>query len=287
MRILLTGRNGQVGWELERALPALGTVAATDRASFDLTDFVVIRNAIRQARPQVIVNAAAYTWVDRAEVEPQVAMRVNGEAPAVLAEEARALDALLLHFSTDYVFDGSKTTPYTEVDLPGPLNVYGRSKLAGDVAIQQSGCRHLILRTGWVYSARARNFAVAIVQKARKERQIHVVGDQIGTPTSASLLAQATVAAIAGCMRTPELAGLYNVAAAGEVTRSGFAEALLADLNEDAKVVPISSAELPSTARRPSYSVLDTRLFRSRFGFALPHWRDEQRRVLAPLRAGR
>jgi len=180
LRILLTGRTGQVGAELEQTLPALGEVIATDRSALDLASADQIRRAVREAKPDVIVNAAAYTAVDKAESEPELAMRINGEAPGILAEEAKQLDALLLHFSTDYVFDGTKATPYVERDLPNPLNTYGRSKLAGEGAVVASGCRHLILRTGWVYSMRGQNFLMTILPLARDRPALRVVSDQVG-----------------------------------------------------------------------------------------------------------
>ncbi len=189
MRILLTGRSGQVGWELERALTPLGDLIATDRATLDLADADAIRRVVREVKPDVVVNAVAYTAVDRAETEPELAMRINGDAPGVLAEEAKRLDALLVHYSTDYVFDGTKATPYVETDAPGPLNVYGRTKLEGERAIEAVGGAHLILRTSWVYAPRGRNFFLAIAKKARAGEVLRVVDDQTGTPTSAAFLA--------------------------------------------------------------------------------------------------
>src|SRR5262245_60619484 len=182
MRILLTGRTGQVGWELERALPALGDVIATDRETLDLSDPDAIRGVVRDARPEVIVNAAAYTAVDRAESEPELARQINGVAPGVLAEEAKRTGALLVHFSTDYVFDGTKTTPYTEEDRPNPLNVYGRTKLEGERAVAAAGCRYLTLRTSWVYASRGKNFLLAVLRLASTQPELRIVDDQYGAP---------------------------------------------------------------------------------------------------------
>ena len=204
MKILLTGRNGQVGWELERALAPLGEVVATDRSTLDLADPDAIRRVVREVKPEIIVNAAAYTAVDKAESEPELAMRINGFAPGVLAEEAKRLGALLVHYSTDYVFDGEKATPYVEEDEPNPINVYGRTKLAGERAIQASGCRHLILRTSWVYGARGKNFLLAILRKARDAQELRVVADQVGAPTSVELVARSTLAALRHVVRAPE-----------------------------------------------------------------------------------
>lgn len=197
MKILLTGANGQLGSELARRLPALGELTAADRAALDLAKVEAIRRALREAKPQLVVNCAAYTAVDRAESEPTLAHAVNAVAPAVLAEEARRLGALLVHYSTDYVFDGEKGAPYVEEDPCNPLNVYGRTKLAGEEAVRGSGCRHLVLRASWVYAPRGRNFVRAILRKARAGEPLRVVDDQTGVPTSAAFLAEATMRALA------------------------------------------------------------------------------------------
>lgn len=193
MRILLTGANGQVGWELARRLPALGELIATDLAALDLSDADAIRRTVRELKPALIVNAVAYTAVDRAESEPELAHAVNARAPAVLAEEARRLGALLVDYSTDYVFDAEKRSPYVEDDPPNPLNVYGCTKLAGEEAVRASGCRHLIFRASWLYAPRGRNFVLAIARKARAGEPLRVVGDQTGVPISAAFLADATL----------------------------------------------------------------------------------------------
>jgi len=268
LRILLTGRTGQVGAELEQALPALGEVIATDRSALDLASADQIRRAVREAKPDVIVNAAAYTAVDKAESEPELAMRINGEAPGILAEEAKQLDALLLHFSTDYVFDGTKATPYVERDLPNPLNTYGRSKLAGEGAVVASGCRHLILRTGWVYSMRGQNFLMTILRLARERPALRVVSDQVGSPTAARDLA-------AGCsqlLRRPLEPGIFHMTAAGTTSWHGFAEAIVRNAQLRTPVTPIGSHEYATVARRPRNSVLNCAKLKAAYGIELPLW---------------
>jgi dTDP-4-dehydrorhamnose reductase len=280
LRILLTGRGGQVGWELERMLPALGEVIATDLETLDLADPGAIRRAVREARPDVIANAAAYTAVDRAESEPELAMQINGVAPGVLAEEAKRAGALLLHYSTDYVFDGTKTTPYTEEDTPNPLNVYGQSKVEGERAIIASGCRHLIFRTSWVYGPRGRNFLLAILKAAREKSELRVVDDQVGAPTSSSDLADATVRALqAG---GPE--GLYHMSAAGRTTWFGFAQAILHQEALSIPVVPIRGDEYSGKAKRPRNSLLDNTKFKKAFGVSLADWENQLERLMAEVR---
>ncbi|MEW5864655.1 MAG: dTDP-4-dehydrorhamnose reductase [Pseudomonadota bacterium] len=276
MRILLTGAGGQLGRELARRLPALGELVATDRAALDLSDPDAIRRTVRAARPQVIVNAAAYTAVDRAEAEPEAAHAVNATAPAVLAEEARRLGALLVHYSTDYVFDGEKRAPYVEDDPPNPLNVYGRTKLAGEQALRASGARHLILRTSWVYAPHGRNFLLAIARRARAGEPLRVVDDQTGVPTSAAFLAEASVRILAAAERAE---GLYHLAPAGSTTWCGFARAIVARLGLEVAVTPISTAEYPAAARRPAYSVLDSSRARAAFDLPAMDWREVFERV--------
>lgn len=275
MRILLTGRSGQVGWELERALPVLGEVIATDRAALDLGDLDAIRRVVRDVKPQIIVNAAAYTAVDKAESEPDLAHAINATAPGVLAEEAKRLGALLVHYSTDYVFDGTKATPYVEEDAPNPINVYGASKLAGERAVQASGCRHLILRTSWVYGPRGKNFLLAVARKLAAGERLRVVDDQRGVPTSGAFLAQATSAIVArllprGAGGTSD--GLYHLVPRGETTWCGFAHAIGARLRPDVAIDAIRTADYPTRARRPTYSVLDNRKIVVRYGLELPSW---------------
>lgn len=269
MKILLTGRDGQAGRELARALPALGEVVATDRAALDLADLDAIRRVTREVRPDVIVNAAAYTAVDKAESEPGLAMRVNAEAPGVLAEEAKRLDALLVHFSTDYVFDGGKPTPYAETDPANPLNSYGRSKLAGEQAILAAGCRRLILRTSWVYAPRGRNFFLTIARKAEAGERLRVVDDQVGVPTSAAFLARATVAAL---QENRGQTTVYHVVPDGETSWCGFARAIVARVAPGCEVAAIRSSEYPQAARRPARAVLDNRLARAEIGLPSLSW---------------
>ena len=267
MRILLTGRDGQVGRELEGALPPLGEVIATDRATLDLAEADALRRSVRDAKPGLIVNAAAYTAVDKAESEAELAMRVNAVAPGVLAEEARRADALLVHYSTDYVFDGAKSTPYVEDDLPNPLGAYGASKLAGERAVQESGCRHLILRTSWVYGPRGKNFYLTIARKAAAGEALRVVDDQRGVPTTSRFLAEKTVALIGR-----QASGLLHLVPAGETTWFGFAREIVRLTGSSSEVTPIKTGEFPAAARRPANSVLDNRKAAAILGERLPHW---------------
>ena len=269
MRVLLTGRNGQVGWELEMALQPLGDVIATDRSTLDLADSDAIRRAIREAKPEVIVNAAAYTAVDKAESEPAMAMQINGVAPGVMAEEAKRLGALLVHYSTDYVFDGTKHSPYTEDDIPNPLSVYGRSKLEGDERIRSSGCRYLILRTSWVYGPRGKNFYLTISKKAASGESLRVVDDQRGVPTTSRFLAQNTVVLLG-----KQATGLLNLVPSGEATWFEFAREIVSLGGSRSEVEPITSEQFPTAARRPRYSVLDKGRVQKLFGRDLRDWRD-------------
>jgi dTDP-4-dehydrorhamnose reductase len=282
VRILLTGRNGQVGWELERSLAPHGELIALDRQQLDLCDEASIRRATRAASPNVIVNAAAYTAVDRAESEAALAGAVNGIAPGILAEEARRCDALLLHYSTDYVFDGEKDAPYREDDPPSPVSVYGRSKLEGEQAIQASGCRHLILRTSWVYAARGNNFVRTVLKLARERGELSVVGDQVGAPTAAHEVAVATATLIA---QGPPADGIYHLSAAGETSWYEYALAVvsLAGL-AGTKVRRITTAEYPTAARRPRYSVLSNEKIRNAAGIALADWRASLEAACRALR---
>jgi dTDP-4-dehydrorhamnose reductase len=276
LKILLIGSQGQVGWELARRLPALGTVTATDRTTLDLSDREAIRHAVREANPELIVNAAAYTAVDKAESEPALAMRVNGEAPGVFAEEAKRSGALLVHYSTDYVFDGEKQGAYVETDAPHPVSAYGRSKLAGEFAIAASGCRHLILRTCWVYGPRGRNFLLTILKAARERPELKVVDDQFGAPTSSSAIAEATKQAIAAGRGQ----GIYHLSAAGRTNWHGFAQTIVEAAGLKTPIKPIPSSDYPTPARRPRNSVLDNSRLKKDFGIALPDWRDGLREVL-------
>ncbi len=280
MKILVTGRTGQVGYELMRSLQPLGEVIGMDRSGMDLADLDQVRDVIRRVQPGLIVNPAAYTAVDKAESEPELAMRINGAAPGVMAEEAARLGAALVHYSTDYVFDGTKQGAYTESDTPCPINVYGRSKLAGEQAIAATGVAHLIFRTSWVYGARGKNFLLTMMRLAAERDELRIVADQHGAPTwsrtiadtTASILAQASASADRdGWWR--EQGGLYNLTAQGATTWHGFADALLDQAAKKPTLVPISAAEYPVPAARPANSRLSCEALISRFCH-LPHWRD-------------
>ena len=262
-RVLLIGKIGQVGWELERLLPALGELVATDRATLDLAG-AGISEFVSRVKPALIVNAAAYTAVDKAESEKDTAMRVNGVAPGVLAEEAKRLDALLVHYSTDYVFDGEKQAPYVEDDAPNPLSAYGASKLEGERRIRASGCRHLILRTSWVYAPRGKNFYLTM--KAKAGQPLRVVDDQRGVPTSSRFLAEHTVTLI-----NKNIEGLLHLVPSGATTWYGFAREIL---GEKSAITPIRSSEYQTAARRPANSVLDNRKAQAALGKLLPDWQD-------------
>jgi dTDP-4-dehydrorhamnose reductase len=286
LRILLTGCSGQVGWELARALPALGEVIATDRKALDLADSRAIRSTVRAVKPDVIVNAGAYTAVDRAESEPDLAAKVNAQAPSVLAHEAKRLDALLVHFSTDYVFDGSQRRPYTELDEPKPLNVYGKTKLDGDNAVTGSGCRHLVLRTSWVYGPRGRNFFLTILRKAGTGETLRVVDDQIGAPTSSLAIANAVPSAISRAVGDPSLDGIYHLSAGESTTWCGFACAIVEASGMRVPVHAITSGEFAAAARRPRNSLLNNAKIARQLGIRLPSWRTGMAEVLAALGPG-
>lgn len=280
--ILLIGKNGQVGWELHRTLATLGTVTALDFPEIDLADADSIRNAVRGTNPKLIVNAAAYTAVDKAESEPDKAMAINGTAPGILAEEAKRLGAALIHYSTDYVYDGTKREPYLETDATGPLGVYGRTKLAGDEAIASVGCPHLIFRTSWVYGWRGQNFLLTMQRLAREREELRIVDDQRGAPTWSRFIAEATAQVVAQGRGNPTAlidatTGVYHLTCAGETTWCGFARALLAADPKKGeqklqRIVPITTAEYPTPARRPAYSVLDGRRLQETFFQRLPEW---------------
>jgi dTDP-4-dehydrorhamnose reductase len=276
VRILLTGASGQLGCELAGLLTA-HDVFAPSRAACDLANPRSIRDAVRNARPDLIINPAAYTAVDRAEQEPELARAINAIAPAVLADEGRRLGVPLLHFSTDYVFSGEASVPYTEDHPAAPINVYGHTKLEGEQAVLASGCAHVILRTSWVYSRHGRNFLLTIERLARERTRLSIVADQRGTPNWARELARATVA-LAGIGRD-ELsarAGIYHLSGQGETTWHGFAEAIVASMQlaRAVAVEPLATVDYPTPARRPAYSVLDGAKLERAFGLVLPRWED-------------
>jgi dTDP-4-dehydrorhamnose reductase len=278
VKILLTGRTGQLGWHLERLLPELGDTRATGRETIDLSRPETIRAAIRALRPDLIVNAAAYTKVDKAESEEALAHAINAIAPGVLAEEARRLDAVLVHYSSDYVFDGTSLSPCVESDAPRPINAYGRSKLDGEIAIAATGAMHLILRTSWVYDLRGQNFLVTMLRAAEERDELRVVDDQLGCPSWAHAIAEATVALVRDISRIRDAPGIYHLAPVGAVSRYDFvrrAVALAAQrrpLSKLARVVPARSADFPLPAARPAYSALDSARVRQTFGITMANW---------------
>jgi dTDP-4-dehydrorhamnose reductase len=293
MKILLLGKNGQVGWELQRSLAPLGEVLALDSRSTeycgDLTDLAGLAATVRAYAPDVIVNAAAYTAVDKAQSEPAQAQRVNAEAVAVLAHEAQQLGAWLVHYSTDYVFDGSGQSPWQETDTVGPLSVYGASKLAGEQAIQASSCQHLIFRTSWVYAARGNNFAKTMLRLASERDSLSVIADQFGAPTSAELLADVTAHAVRSAMAAPELGGLYHLAASGETTWHIYARFVLEQAEAAGRVLKVAPAQIsaiassdyPTAAKRPLNSRLNTDKLQQAFALQLPDWQAGVARMLS------
>jgi dTDP-4-dehydrorhamnose reductase len=299
-KILLTGKNGQVGRELEQLLPRLCEVVALDRQQLDLARPSEIRRVVREVRPGLIVNAAAYTAVDQAEKEEVVARAINAEAPGVLAEEAKKIGAALVHYSTDYVFDGSKRTPYEEDDPRNPINAYGRTKLAAEQAIRESGVAHLIFRTEWVYARQGRNFLLTILRLATQREELKIVSDQIGAPTSNRDIAEATIQVLAQIFKPqakqtswPEVSGTYHMTAAGETNWYEFAKAILEEASQvnpppawlaaatgarpliAQRIIPIRTEDYPTPARRPAYSVLSNARLEQTFGVQLPDWRSQ------------
>ena len=296
MRILLLGKNGQVGWELQRSLAPLGELTALDRHGADglcgdLGNPEGIAATVRAVQPQLIVNAAAYTAVDQAESEPELARRINAAAPAVLAREAAAGGALLVHYSTDYVFDGSGERPWREDDATGPLSVYGQTKLEGEQAILASGCAHLILRTSWVYAARGGNFAKTMLRLAQERERLTVIDDQWGAPTGAELIADVSAHAIAQTRQQPGKAGIYHLAPAGETTWFQYAKHVIAQAQQAqsaikikaTEILPIPTSAYPTPARRPHNSRLDTRKLQAAFGLSLPPWQRGVDRMLVEI----
>jgi dTDP-4-dehydrorhamnose reductase len=298
--ILLTGKNGQVGGELLRLLPQLGEVVALGRNQLDLSNPTDIRRTIREVQPQLIVNGAAYTAVDQAETDETTARAVNAEAPGLMAEEAKKIGAALVHYSTDYVFDGTKKSPYAEADAANPINVYGKTKFAGEEAIRGSGVPHLIFRASWVYATRGRNFLLTILRLATELEELRIVCDQVGAPTCASHVAAITTKILAGkCAKNDrgfdfsEVGGTYHMSAAGQTTWYDLAETILekvgtASHNLDwlaaatqgrrliaRRVIPISTEEFGSTTQRPAYSILSNSRLNQTFGVALPDWQAQ------------
>jgi dTDP-4-dehydrorhamnose reductase len=279
--ILVTGKNGQVGYELQRALMPIGTVVAVDRQTMNLLDSDSIRAAVAQIKPDVIVNAAAYTAVDKAESDQEAAMQVNGIAPGVLAEEAKKLGALLIHYSTDYVYDGTKIGTYIETDVTNPVNYYGLSKLAGEQAIQASAVDYLILRTSWVYGSRGGNFLLTMLRLMKERETLNVINDQHGTPTWSRLIAEVTAHIIKQALVERKQAnfnsGIYHLTSSGETTWHGFA-AKIAQLAADKKALAIKTIEkiptsqYPTPAKRPHNSRISTQALQNRFALTLPNW---------------
>lgn len=291
MKILLLGKDGQVGWELQRALAPLGTLVALGRTgrdglSGDLSDLQALRATVDAVAPDVIVNAAAHTAVDKAESEPELARRINAEAPAVLAQAAAWHGALLVHYSTDYVFDGSGDAPWREDDATGPLSVYGRTKLDGEEAIRTSGCTHLILRTSWVYAARGGNFAKTMLRLAAERERLTVIADQVGAPTGAELIADVSAHALRSVRADAGLSGTYHLAAAGETSWHGYANFVIDAARAHGMVLkvgeiaPIPTTDYPTPATRPLNSRLDTGRLCAAFDLQLPAWQDGVARML-------
>ena len=299
-KILLTGKNGQLGDDLQQMLPRLGEVIVTDREQCDLSRPAQIRNLIRDVHPDLIVNAAAYTAVDQAEKDEALACAINSEAPAVMAEEAKKIGAALVHYSTDYVFDGAKNSPYAENDLPNPISAYGRTKLAGEQAVRDSGADHLIFRTEWVYSRRGKNFLLTILRLATQREELRIVRDQVGAPTWSREIARTTVKALEqicnrkdGTAAWSERSGTYHMTAAGKTSWYEFTQAILQEAAQSSnsatwfqaatngkelltrRVIPITTAEYPTPARRPAHSLLSNSKLNRVFGIQLPDWREQ------------
>lgn len=287
MTILLLGANGQVGWELQRTLSPLGPVRALERTEADLSDRDALLRVVRETTPSLIVNAAAYTAVDKAEEEEGLARAINAGAPGILAEEAKRLGIALVHYSTDYVFDGAGERPAREDDPLAPLNAYGRTKLEGEQAITDTGCAHLIFRTSWVYSTRGRNFLLTVQRLAGELQELRIVADQKGAPTWARGIAEATALVLArsgmpgDSGMLAEKGGIYHLTAAGETSWHGFAEAIVEWMRATGQpvkcrsVLPIGTADYPTPAKRPTYSALDCSKLRETFGISLPDWREQ------------
>jgi dTDP-4-dehydrorhamnose reductase len=282
MNIILFGKNGQLGWELERSLPVLGNVFALDRATLDVCNPNAIQQTLRELKPGLVINASAYTDVDRAEKEPELAMKINALAPGIMAEMSRTLGAVFIHYSTDYVFNGRQSTPYTENDRTDPLNVYGESKWMGEENIKQAGNAYLILRTSWVYGLRGNSFVNKVLGWARKNSTLRIVDDQVSSPTWARMLAQITSLLLAQNQENlyqniHEQCGIYHLAGSGYTSRYEWAKQILANDPRRAEqmvqaIEPARSTEFPTPATRPLFSVLDCTRFEKTFGLRLPAW---------------
>ena len=291
MKILLFGKSGQLGWELQRTLSLLGTLIALDRLGSkdlcgNLSDLEGLRNTINAVKPDIIVNAAAYTAVDKAENEPELVQLINVQAPELLAQEAKRVNALLVHYSTDYVFSGKGKAPWNEDDNPAPLNQYGQSKLVGEQSIQASGCKYLIFRTSWVYGSKGNNFAKTMLRLASERQSLSIINDQMGAPTSAALLADCTAHSIYQAVYNPQLLGLYHLSASGKTTWYEYANLVIEHARTMGKellvneIKPITTLEYPTPAKRPLNSRLDTTKFCNNFNLVLPQWQDGVIRML-------
>jgi dTDP-4-dehydrorhamnose reductase len=295
MKILLLGKGGQVGWELQRSLAPLGELVAVDFDSTDycgdFTNLVGLAETIRAIAPDIIVNAAAHTAVDKAESEPELARTINALAPAMLAKEAQELGAWLVHYSTDYVFDGSGTKPWIEASPTGPLSVYGRTKLEGEEAIRASGCKHLIFRTSWVYAARGGNFARTMLRLAKERDRLTVIDDQIGAPTGADMLADVTAHALRTALQRPDVSGVYHLVASGQTNWHGYAsfvidfarQAGVAIKVSQEAIMPVPTSAFPTPATRPNNSLLNTSKLQQTFSLTLPHWQTGVARMLTEI----
>ena len=286
-KVLLIGKNGQVGWELRRTLAPLARVLAVDFPEIDLTDAAAARRLVLDNRPKVVVNAAAYTAVDKAESDTRTAQLINGVAPGALAQAAKQVGALMVHYSTDYVFDGMKNTPYVETDSPNPLGAYGRTKLEGDEAVRAAGGNHLIFRLCWVYGARGQNFLLTMQRLARERETLRVVKDQFGCPTWSRLIAEGTTLALRQVMAASDpdsLTGTYHLAAGGSTNWHTFASRIVELMPETERrcreVAAITTAEYPTPTKRPAYTVLDCGKLKKTFGIQLPDWEDGLRLIL-------
>jgi dTDP-4-dehydrorhamnose reductase len=285
-KILLFGKIGQVGWELRRTLAPMSRLVCVDYPEVDFTAPNSIRRWIADAAPDIVINAAAYTAVDKAETDVALATKINADAPGLMAEEAKRRGALLVHYSTDYVFDGTKTTPYVETDAPAPLGTYGRTKLAGDEAVRAVGGAHLIFRLCWVYGARGQNFMLTMMRLAREREKLRVVGDQVGCPTWSRMIAETTALALKQALAARDagaFTGTYHLAASGVISWHGFAQAIVNLMPGEKRcsaVESITTAEYPTPTKRPAYSVLACDKLERAFGLRLPHWEESLRQVI-------